>query len=64
MFEIESVAARDRSYPAPDQPSAEAQDALESQIALWGKLGTYATSSHTDQIVLSKQAEGGYDVEQ
>jgi hypothetical protein len=64
MFEIESVAARDRYYPAPDQPSVEAQGTLESHMALWGKVGTFATSSHTDQIVLSKSAEGGYDVEQ
>jgi len=48
MFEIESVAARDRYYPSPDQPSAKAQGTLESHMALWGKVGTFATSSHTD----------------
>lgn len=52
IYEIESVAARDRYFPSPDQPSEEAQRAMASQSAEWEKLATLATSSFSDYVVV------------
>jgi len=57
MWEIESVEARDRYFPAPGQPSEEYQQFMESHAAVLEKWATFATSLDTictDYVVVGK----------
>ena len=54
VLEIESIAARDRYYPAPDVASEEAQRVTEGSAALFEKMDALCTSTFTDYVVVAK----------
>jgi len=54
VFEIESIEARDRYFPAPEVLSEEAQRASEGSAALFEKMDSLCTSTFTDYVVIAK----------
>ena len=54
VFEIESVEARDRYFPAPDVLSEEAKRASEGREALFEKLDSLYSSTFTDYVVIAQ----------
>jgi len=54
VFEIESVEARDRYFPAPDVLSEEAKRASEGSEALFEKLDSLYSSTFTDYVVIAQ----------
>jgi hypothetical protein len=59
LFEFESVEARDRLFPAPDQVSEEAQRHIDSMQTLWERWATFAPlpgapTIYTDYVAVEK----------
>jgi hypothetical protein len=54
VYEIESVEARNRYFPAPGMLSEEAQRASESAAPAFEKLSALCSSSFTDYVVFAK----------
>lgn len=59
MLEVENLDARNRYYPAQDQPTEEAQREGAALQQVWEKWGTYATTTpgvdtvHTDYVLVA-----------